>query len=318
MFRHVFDRLKRYCGFVSLLLFIQLASAQAGQAIPQPEIKKINDKIYAFLGPIGFPSRENHGYMVNSAVLIGNKGVILIDTGFSDAIGQHLKQAIAGITDKPVTHIINTHHHGDHILGNSAFPDAEIISSEKCRELVEKLGYEWIGRLENMTGETYPNTRPVPADTVYPQQSRNTVTLDGVTMEFWAPAGSHTPGDMMVYLPGDRVLISGDILVKEMIPSFVDAHVGSWIDTLAQIQKVDIKTVIPGHGPLMTPTEVTQMHERMAKLYAGVEEGYLKGKMDSEIRKSLDLSEWRKMKEFDGLMGININRTYLEVERENF
>ena len=56
----------------------------------------------------------------------------------------------------------------------------------------------------------------------------------------------------------------------------------------------------------------------MAKLYAGIEAGYLKGLTDSEIRQTLDLHEWRKMKNFDQLMGMNINRAYLEVEEANF
>lgn len=305
--------------FLSLLfLLLSLTGAQAKEGIPTPEVKKINDRVYALLGPIGFPSKENQGYMVNSAVLIGDKGVVLIDTGFSDEIGRHLKNTIAGITDKPVTHIINTHHHGDHILGNTAFADAEIISSKKCRELVEKHGYNWIAILENRTGKEHPDTRPVPAQTVYPQQSHTDVTLQGIPLELWVPAGSHTPGDMMVYLPQDKLLISGDILVKKMIPSFVDAHLGSWIDTLAKIQKRDIETVIPGHGPLMSRADVKAMHQRMAKLYAGIEAGYNQGLMDSEIRKTLDLSQWKKMKEFEGQMGININRAYLEIERESF
>jgi len=311
--------LKIQPGFLALLLLLfPFTGVKAEEAIPKPEVKKVNDRVYALLGPIGFPSKENHGYMVNSAVLIGNEGVVLVDTGFSDEIGRHLKQTIAGITDKPVTHIINTHHHGDHILGNTAFPDAEIISSKKCRELVERHGYDWIATLKNMTAKEHPDTRPVPAQTVYPQESRTDVTLQEIPMELWVPAGSHTPGDMMVYLPQDKLLISGDILVQKMIPSFVDAHVGSWIDTLAQIEKREIETVIPGHGPLMTKADVQAMHRRMADLYAGIEAGYKQGLMDSEIRKTLDLSQWKKMEEFEGLMGININRAYLEIERESF
>lgn len=319
MLSNVYRFLKTQLGRLwPLVLVFSLTNAQAEEGLPKPEIKKINDRVYALLGPIGFPSKENQGYMVNSAVLIGDDGVVLVDTGFSDEIGRHLKKTIAGITDKPVTHIINTHHHGDHVLGNTAFPGAEVISSKQCRELVEKEGYNWIGILRNMTGKEHPDTRPIPAKTVYPKESHTSVTLQGIAMEFWVPAGSHTPGDMMVYVPRDKLLISGDILVKKMIPSFVDAHVGSWIDTLAKIQEWDIETVIPGHGPLMTMADVKAMHQRMADLYAGVKAGYNQGMMDSEIRKTLDLSEWRTMKEFEGQMGININRAYLEIERESF
>ncbi|MEJ2181788.1 MAG: hypothetical protein P8Y28_15530 [Gammaproteobacteria bacterium] len=103
-----------------------------------------------------------------------------------------------------------------------------------------------------------------------------------------------------------------------MTPSFRDADVKTWIATLKQITKIEIDTIVPGHGPLMTIDDVKVMHKRMAKLYAGIEAGYKKGLTDSEIRQTLDLREWEKMKNFDQLMGMNINRAYLEVEEANF
>jgi len=144
------------------------------------------------------------------------------------------------------------------------------------------------------------------------------VTLQGVSMELILPPQSHTPGDTMVYLPQYKLLVSGDILVKKMMPSFIDAHVKTLIGTIEKITKMDVQTVIPGHGPLMNMDEVKAMQKRIAALYAGVEAGYKKGLTDSEIRKTLDLSEWKNFTEFEGLMGLDINRTFLEVEEANF
>lgn len=308
--------------FIRLVFFFLLAcyglTVIAGNKIPSPKIEKINDQVYALLGPVGFPDKDNRGYMVNSTVIIGDEGVILIDTGFTDEIGQHLKNTIASMTDKPVTHVINTHHHGDHVLGNVVFKDAEIISAEKCRELMNAPGYGWIEIVENMTGYKFPNTKIILPKTVYPEKTKHSVTLQGVSMELIVPAGSHTPGDIMVHLPQYKLLVSGDILVKQMMPSFIDAHVKTLINTIDEISKMDIKTVIPGHGPLMNMDDVKAMHKRIAKLYAGIEAGYKKGLTDSEIRKTLDLSEWKNFTEFEGLMGVDINRTYLEIEDENF
>ena len=201
----------------------------------KPKVSKINDQVYALLGPIGIPSKENRGYMVNSTVIIGDEGAILIDTGFTDEIGRHIKSVIKSITSKPVTHIINTHHHGDHVLGNSEFKDAEIISSKNCQELVNSTGYEWIQLVESMTGNKFPNTHPVPASKVYPQETRTHVKIHGVDMDLWTPKGSHTTGDMIVVLPKFKLLVAGDILVHTMTPSFRDAHVKTWINTLKQI-----------------------------------------------------------------------------------
>ena len=302
---------------LSFAIFYNTATYAEGQ-LAKPKVTKINEQVYALLGPVGIPSKDNRGYMVNSTVIIGDNGVILIDTGFTDEIGRHIKNTIAAITSKPVTHIINSHHHGDHVLGNSEFKGAQIISAAKCKELVKESGYEWIQLVENMTGYSFPNTKPIPADKVYPENTRTLVKLQGVELNLWVPHGSHTPGDMMVYLPKYKILLGGDILVHTMTPSFRDAHIKTWIDTLEQISKMDIKSIVPGHGPLMTVEDVKVMHKRMTDLYAGVEAGYDKGLTDSEIRKTLDLHEWETMKNFNELMGVNINRAFLEVEEAKF
>jgi cyclase len=305
-----------------LLLMMAMAASHGAEKrrypLDPPEVVKINERVYALLGPLELPTRFNQGYMVNSTVIIGDKGVILIDTGFSDEIGEHLKRAVAQITPKPVTHVINTHHHGDHVLGNIAFKGATIISSEKCKKLVEETGPEWVALLEETNLRKFPNTKTVSATVTYARETRTEVVVDGVRLVLWVPKGSHTPGDMMVYLPDEKVLVSGDILVQHITPNFQDAIVKDWVETLGQVVALDPKTIVPGHGALMTSADAAAMQQRMAALYAGVVAGYKKGLTDSEIRKTLDLEAWGKMHFFPDLMGLNINHTYLEVEQVHF
>lgn len=314
-------KLKTYIGITLFLPLINCAVAAnppAPSALPAPVVQKINQRVYALLGPMELPNKRNQGYMVNATLIIGDKGAILVDTGFTDVVGRHLAAAIAKLTPKPVTHIINTHHHGDHTLGNGAFKNAEIISTQECKELLEKTGYEWIDLIQNLSGTQFPNTKPVLATTTLPQETQVERVIDGVKMILWAPKGSHTPGDLMVVLPDDKVLIAGDILVNQIVPNFRDAKVKAWIGTLQAIQKTHATTLIPGHGPLMTQADVAAMEKRMSRLYAGVEAGYKKGLSDAEVRKTLDLTEWKKLRHFDETMGEDINHTYLEVEAANF
>lgn len=302
---------------IMLVLLLALA-IPAHAAMPAVKVEKINDRVYALLGPMEFPNKKNQGYMVNSTVIIGDKGVILVDTGSTDVVGKHLAQAIAKITPKPVTHIINTHHHGDHTLGNISFPNTEVISAEKCKELVEKTGAEWVATMESMTEAKWPNTKPVPAKVTYKENTRTDVTINGVKLTLWVPHGSHTPGDMLVYLPDDKVLIGGDVLVNGIMPVFRDAHVKDWSGTLAEVQKFDFKTIVPGHGPLMTKPQAMKLAKMLDSLYKGVEAGYKKGLTDSEIRKTLNLKDWERLVHYEDNMGGNINRAYLEVEAANF
>ncbi len=305
---------------ITLLLTLPTLAALAAIAarIPAPKVVKINERIHALLGPMELPNKGNQGYMVNATLILGDSGAILVDTGFTDEIGAHLAKAVAKITPKPVTHIINTHHHGDHTFGNSAFPNAKVLSSEACRKLLIESEADWHALIEGAVGRKFPNTRAVPATEVYARSTRSEIVIDGVKMVIWVPQAAHTSGDLLIWLPDDRVLVAGDVLVNQVTPNFRDATMKDWIATLAEIQTFPAKTLIPGHGPLMTLKDASAMHERMAKLYAGIEEGYKAGLTDSEVRKRLDLSEWRKLRHFNEIMGGNINKAYLEAEAAAF
>lgn len=302
-----------------LLAFILLLSLPALAAgIPATRVEKVNDRIYALLGPMALPNPQNQGYMVNSTLIIGKTAAIIIDTGFTDEIGAHLRKEVAKLTKKPVKVVINTHHHGDHSFGNVAFPGATVVSSEMCRKLLLAGEGDWLAIIEGAVGRKFPNTRAVPATEVYANKTRTDVVIDGVKLTFWVPEAAHTAGDMMIWLPDDKVLVGGDITVNQITPNFRDANVKKWIETLAEVAAMPAATIIPGHGPLMKPADVAAMHGRMAKLYAGIEAGYKAGMSDSEIRQKLDLAEWKPLHHFEEQMGGNINKAYLEIEAAAF
>jgi glyoxylase-like metal-dependent hydrolase (beta-lactamase superfamily II) len=170
--------------------------------------------------------------------------------------------------------------------------------------------------MEEAIGHKLPTTRAMPAHEVYPPGITGT-SIQGVRMVFWVPPGSHTGGDMVVYLPDDKVLIAGDILVNGVVPTLQDGFLRNWIATLDTMQTLDVERFVPGHGPLMKMGDVKALRESLARFHAGVEAGYRKGLSEADIRKTLDLSAWEKL-ERAHVIGRNINRAYLEVERESF
>lgn len=305
--------------FFSLIVALGLVFSNATAAdLPAPTIVKVNDRIYALLGPMEMPTKKNQGYMVNSTLLIGDTGAIVIDTGLSDEIGTMLAGHFAKLTNKPIHYVINTHHHGDHTLGNAAFPGAKILSSEQCRKLMLEDGPTWISILESINERRFPNTKIIAADATYPKNSNTELTLAGIRMVFRVPEAAHTIGDMMIWLPDDQVLLAGDVLVNQVTPSFRDAKLKEWIHTLGEIQTLPIKAIVPGHGPLMSKQEAAAMHQRMVSLYEGITAGVKEGLTDSEIRQKLDLTEWKKLHNFNEQMGNNINKAYLEIEADSF
>jgi glyoxylase-like metal-dependent hydrolase (beta-lactamase superfamily II) len=255
--------------------------------------------------------------MINSTVIVGDKGVILVDSGGTVEVGRHIASAVRRITDKRVTHVVNTHHHGDHYLGNVAFEGATFISSEMCRKMVLETGDEWLRIMERAVGHPLPGTKPIAADVTYPEGISTEAFVHGVRLMFWVPQGSHTIGDLLVHLPDDKVLIAGDVLVNRVVPTLQDGFVRNWIRTLDEIRALGVVHFVPGHGDLMTLDDVTALRNAMLRFYSGVKEGFRSGQSEDEIRKSLDLSAWDKL-ERSYVIGRNVNRAYLEIEADSF
>jgi cyclase len=301
----------------ALIAIIALASGAYGQTFPEPRTVKLTERVYVLLGPIQHANRLNQGYMINSTVIVGEKGVILVDSGGSDEVGRHISTAVRQITDKPVTHVVNTHHHGDHYLGNVAFEGATFISSEMCRRMVLETGHEWLGIMERDIGRKLPGTKPVAAEVTYAEGKKAETLIHGVRVVFWVPRGSHTVGDLVVHLPDDEVLIAGDVLVSQVVPTLKDGFVKNWIHTLDELQAFDVRYFVPGHGDVMTRRDVAALRDTLRSFYLGVKEGFRKGQSEDEIRKSLDLSNWGRL-ERSYVIGRNINRAYLEIERDSF
>ena len=301
----------------TLIALLALNAAADGQTFPEPRTLKINERVYVLLGPIQHANKINQGYMINSTVIVGDKGVILVDSGGSDEVGRHIATAVRRITDKPITHVVNTHHHGDHYLGNVAFEGATFISSELCRKMVLETGHEWLAIMERDTGRRLAGTRPIAAEVTYPAGARTETFIHGVRVVFWVPKGSHTIGDLLVHLPDDKVLVAGDVLVSRVVPTLQDGFVKNWLQTLDEVQTLDVEYFVPGHGDLMTLRDVTALRGTLLRFYAGVKEGFRSGQSEGEIRKSLDLSSWDTL-ERSYVIGRNINRAYLEIEDDSF
>jgi len=305
-------------NLITLFAFLLLADVAFAGSFADVKVKKINDRVYALLGPTDAPNKQNAGYMNNNLVIIGDKGIILVDAGSHRAVGEHIAKAIAQITSKPVTHILITHQHPDHHLGSVAFSGAQVISSIYCAKEIENNGKGMVGWMARRTDQYLGNTRPIIPQTTIPPESTQEMQIDGVKIVLITTKTAHTPGDMIVWLPEDKVLASGDILVHAINPNFSDGNLKNWIVIVNDILKMPFTTVLPGHGDLMQNKDVAEFRDLITGFYKVVEDIQKAGGVEADVRKKLDLPKWQKLARYDEMMGGNINHTWLEVESENF
>lgn len=295
-----------------------LAGAASAADFPEVKVDKINDRVYALLGPLDPPNKENRGYMNNSLVVIGERGVILVDAGSHRAVAEHIDLAIKRVTAKPVTHVLITHHHPDHHLGVEYFKGAEIIATDYTAQQIRENGPSMVDFMSGTTGLDLRDVTPVVPPRTIPRQSRQMLAIDGVRVELISPAIAHTEGDLMVWLPDEGVLAAGDILVHLVTPRVRDGNLKSWIGVVDNILAMPLNTVMPGHGPLMRRNDVVEFRNLIADFYSTIEGLYKSGGKEWDVRKKLDMARWERLARYSDLMGLNISDVWRQVEEENF
>lgn len=193
----------------------------------------------------------------------GNVGIVVMDDGVAAVDAQYpvsaydFRESIPSVTGKPVTHLLLTHVHGDHVFGNQAFEDCVIVSHRRLKErMAESLKNEWApGNLEGMLEDVKKN-RPERAwlfeglRIVLPSETFDErYTLAGVEM---INLGGHTDCSSVVYVPDEKVLFAGDQVFAETFPWAGDptADPDAWIEAFKKMLSMDVDVIVPGHGPL--------------------------------------------------------------------
>lgn len=224
---------------------------------------------------------------VNSVVVITDRDVVLIDTQVTPGLAEVLLDRVALVTDLAVRYAINTHWHVDHSHGNRGIRDlvagVEIVAHRNAGEAMLERGAEQLalwpeylrsqapsdasGRIsetmERVISEVSEFDPELPSLLI---EDRMVISRSGMSVEVIHPGPGHTDGDLVVFLPGERVLISGDLLL-----GFTD-HPLEYAATLRRVLDLPFETVVPGHGgvELNPRPRILAMAEEMEEIVATV------------------------------------------------
>ena len=216
----------------------------------------------------------------NSGVVIGKDGVIVIDAKQTPDSGKAVMAEVAKLTSKPVTHIILTHSNLDHVDGLPGFPKGlTIIAQENCKQQMEHPR----NNPQNVDVSGY-----IPTKTVAKKES---MTIDGVRfiLLHWAPA--HTSGDLIIYLPDQKIAFTGDITVTRLPYPLIhledEGSSAGWIESMKGIVALNADTYVPGHGGTQTKAELQQRVMNTAARREKIKALVAQGKSLPDIKKEL-------------------------------
>ena len=272
--------------------------------------------MYAAIGDTGRGSegRPNAGFLVTS------EGVVVIDALASPQQGQQLVDAIRRVTPAPITWLVLTHHHPDHHFGGVVFRrlGAEVIAHPDRRVLASEAGEDaliadWVRvvGLDAMRGFEFADRPDRPVTAV------DTLQLGERTLIISHPGAAHSAGDLMVWLPRDRILFAGDLLIEDGVTMVVDGNSGELLKALAAIDSLHPRVVVPGHGAIpRQPSELVATTRKYitglrAEMRAAVERGVPMGR----ALQSLPPADQTRPVSLNSRRRRNALRVYLEEER---
>ena len=282
---------------------------------------KIADGVYAAIpnGTVNVVS--------NSTVIINDNDVVIVDAHATPAAARALIEDVRTLTPKPISYLIDTHYHWDHAHGNQAFIPigAQIIGHEYVRQMLltntlESRSYRSFvdpvpGQIENirkqLAAETDPAKKapieqrlavqvaysdalkeisPTPPTMTY--QTRMSMFRGSREIQLLFLGRGHTGGDTVVYLPKEKIVATGDLVVGSLPFMFMgDGFVNEWPDTMEKILQLDFDTIIPGHGdPFKDKDRIRKYQSYLRDLWKQSGDLKKRGLTSDEAAKTVDLT----------------------------
>jgi glyoxylase-like metal-dependent hydrolase (beta-lactamase superfamily II) len=298
------------------------ASAQADTDRSIDEILEpvqLTDRVYYFYGSIEGRAPINLGMNNNVGFVVTDAGVVMVDSGPGYKVAGMIAEAVASVTDQPITHVINLGSQDHRWLGNGWFVEqgAEIIALQRTAETQSRYGTSHMNRSIRTLGEeamagTEPVTASAPIDADHHQ-----VEIGGVAFELIYVADAHFPGDIMLYLPGENVVFTGDFVYTERLLGIQpESNPVGKLENFRKLEELNPGIVVPGHGAATDMATARRdasdyLEVVVREVQAGLEEWET---LDETVERIADLPQFQHLLHYDAWHRANVNRTYLFLE----
>jgi cyclase len=266
----------------------------------EPRLEQIADGVHTFLQPDG-------GWCLNNAGLLDGDGrPVLVDTAATEARARLLRSLAVKAVGVAPSVIVNTHSHGDHTFGNFVFPEALVVGHERTRREAEKAGL-------HLTG-LWPRVDWGEVELVLPHLTFTgpvTMRLGGDDVELHSYGPAHSGCDTVVWLPRQRVLFTGDLVMSGVTPFVLTGSVGGLRSAVARLREFGAATVVPGHGPVGGPELLDATERYLDWLTELARAGLAAGLPPLRAAHEADLGEFAELLDGERL-ATNLHRAYDE------
>lgn len=305
---------------VGLWLLLGTPAVAVGQQGPDLVPQRVSPSVWFVEGLSALGSPANRNFISNAGFVVTPAGVVVIDALGSPALAVAMLSQIRKITPLPVTHVIVTHYHADHVYGLQVFKDlgAKVIAHSAAKNYLHSETARL--RLQSSRQELAPwvdeSTRLVAADEWL--HERTVLVVGGVAITIQPVGPSHTPEDLVVHVPSERVLFAGDLVFRSRIPFVGQADSGHWIQAMQVLMGFDSQVLVPGHGPLSRDARQDMELTRDYLVYLRAAMGKAAANMEpfEEAYAATDWGRFEALPLFRFANRMNAYNTYLSMEHE--
>jgi len=288
------------------------------QAAEDRQLQKMGDHVwaYAHVSPMT-PARS---FGANAGVVVGSKAALVVDTLTDAKEGQLLLADVRKVTKLPILWVVNTHYHLDHAWGNCVFAaeGATIIGAAPAPKLLAERGTYALAHPEQhgLTQKDIEGTTLTPAAISF--TGTMNIDLGGIVVQLRSLPHGHCPDNLVVWVPSDKVLFSGDLLFIDCHPFMGESNVPGWLADLDVVASYKAKKIVPGHGSLAGVREIADMKTYL-KTFDENATALAKGKHQKDApelaQKLLKLLPEQGRNELPMMLEYNLRIKYLPQEK---
>ena len=275
----------------------------------EPGVKQLTCNVYAYL------QAKATWYWSNTGFIVGKDYVVVVDSLATIGLTRKFRDEIRKVTDKPIRYLINTHHHGDHIYGNHVFVGATIISHNYCRSEAIEQGIRDPDIMNTIFPEfDFRGIAITPADITFDRQLTLHIDEQEIRLLYFGP--SHTAGDIIVYLPEERIIFAGDFIFLYSTPLGMEGSFAGWLSNLDAMENLGAQTYVPGHGPVCGAEGLNLCRDYLVFVQREARKRFDEGMTVDEAVKDIDLGQFKQWPNHERIVA-NLERLWREFRRED-
>ncbi|HFC30943.1 MAG TPA: MBL fold metallo-hydrolase [Oceanospirillales bacterium] len=278
--------------------------------------QQVSKNVWSAIGATAAPTYENSGHNNNLSFIITKEGVVVVNAGASYLLAKALHEEIKKITKQAVKYVILENAQGHAMLGSNYWQEqgAKVVAHKDAAAVMKKFAKASVERMQARQKEKGKFTKATMPDITF--DDKYEIRLGDTIIQALHLGPAHSPGDIVVWLPQQKLVISGDMAFHQrLLPVTEHTDTAAWINTWeTKFEPLGAQIVIPGHGTPTTMAEVRKYTVDYLKYVRAQVAKILENDGDLQQAYEMDLSAYEHLHTFSDLAKQNIGRIYRAME----